>query len=54
MLARQLHRAFQPVSYDVVGGNAKDIVNNKGNMYKGPEWFTSGANDDIYQGVYRN
>ena len=22
-------------------------------MYKGPDWFTSEANDDIYTGIYR-
>lgn len=53
MLARQINRTLQPVSYDVVGGNTKDIVANKGDMYKGPEWFIAGANDDIYTGVYR-
>jgi hypothetical protein len=53
MLARQMHRTIQPLTYDVVGGNTKDMVQNKGDMYKGPEWFTSGANDDIYTGIYR-
>ena len=54
MIARQIHRTLQPISYDVVGGNRVDIVDSKGQMYKGPAWFTDGANDDIYQGVYRN
>ena len=54
MLARQMHRTIQPISYDVVGGNAKDMVKNQGAMYKGPDWFTSGANDDIYTGIYRD
>jgi hypothetical protein len=54
MLARQLHRTLQPMSYDVVGGNRFDIVDSKGQLYKGPEWFTSAVNDDIYKGVYRN
>ena len=31
----------------------KDAVNNKGNLYKGPEWFINAANDDIYTGIYR-
>jgi hypothetical protein len=39
---------------DVVGGNARDMVGNKGNLYKGPEWFTSAVNDDIYTGIYKN
>lgn len=54
MLARQMHRTIQPINYDVVGGNAKDMIKNQGAMYKGPEWFTSGANDDIYTGIYRD
>ena len=54
MIARQTQKAIQPISYDVVGGNAKNMVNNKGALYKGPEWFTSAVNDDIYTGIYRN
>jgi len=54
MLARQIYRTLQPISYDVVGGNRKDMVDSKGQLYKGPEWFTSAVNDDIYTGVYRN
>ncbi len=53
MLARQMRRSLKPVEYDVVGGNLKDIVKNKGELYKGPEWFTSAVNDDIYKGIYR-
>jgi len=53
MIARQAQRALQPITYDVVGGNRREIVKNDGTMYKGPEWFTSAANDDIYKGVYR-
>ena len=54
MLARQMSRTLQSVSYDIIGGNARDTVAHKGNMYKGPEWFTSGANDDdLYTGIYR-
>jgi hypothetical protein len=54
MLARQMNRTLDPISYDIIGGNAKDIINNKGNLYKGPEWFTSAVNDDIYTGIYKN
>ena len=54
MIARQMYRTLPNISYDVVGGNTRDMVDTKGQMYKGPSWFTDGANDDIYQGVYRN
>lgn len=56
MLARQHHRSSSPIDYDVVGGNTRDIVNIKGDLYKGPSWFTSAVNDsdDIYTGIYRN
>ena len=53
MIARQAQRVLQPITYDVVGGNRREMVKNDGTMYKGPEWFTSAANDDIYKGVYR-
>jgi len=53
MIARQINRTLKPVDYDVIGSNAKDAVANKGNLYKGPEWFTNAANDDIYTGIYR-
>jgi hypothetical protein len=53
MLARQLNKALKPVDYDIIGANAKDSFKNNGNMYKGPEWFVNGANDDVYTGIYR-
>ena len=54
MLARQMNRTMKNISYDVVGGNAKDMVNNNGQLYKGPSWFIEGGgNDDIYTGIYR-
>ncbi len=54
MLARQMSRSLKAVEYDVIGDNAKNVVPNDGRLYKGPEWFTSGANDtDIYGGIYR-
>jgi|TARA_B100001094_G_scaffold327729_1_gene386571 hypothetical protein len=53
MIARQMRRSLKPVGYDVVGGNLRDIVKNQGELYKGPEWFTSAVNDDIYKGIYR-
>ena len=54
MLARQMNRTLQSLKYEVIGGNAKDVVGQQGSMYKGPDWFTSSANDDdIYTGIYR-
>ena len=54
MLARQIHRQEAPISYDVIGGNLRDSqAKDSGEMYKGPDWFTSGANGDIYTGIYR-
>lgn len=53
MLARQLHRSLKPIDYDIIGADAKHSVKSDGTMYKGPDWFTGGANDDIYTGIYR-
>jgi intein/homing endonuclease len=53
MLARQMSRSLQAVQYDVVGDNRLNMVKQEGNMYKGPEWFTSGANDADYLGIYK-
>jgi hypothetical protein len=53
MLARQIKRSLQPVEYEVIGSNLRDVVKNNGQLYKGPSWFTDGANDDIYTGIYR-
>ena len=53
MIARQMHRTLTAPSYDVVGGNVKELVQHEGQMYKGPEWFTSQANDSIYEGIYK-
>jgi hypothetical protein len=53
MLARQLNRSLKPIDYDVIGANAKDSYKSNGSMYRGPDWFTGGANDDIYSGIYR-
>lgn len=54
MLARQIRNTIPSVDYDVVGGNTKDMVSHKGDMYKGPAWFTSAVNEDnIYGGIYR-
>lgn len=53
MLARQLNRGLKPINYDVIGENARDSMKNNGSMYRGPEWFVNGANDDVYTGIYR-
>lgn len=53
MMARQARVSLQPIEYDVVGGNTRDIVDNKGELYKGPSWFTSGANDADFFGIYK-
>ena len=54
MLVRQMHRTLAPITYDVVGGNRREMTDNKGVMYKGPEWFTSAVNEgDLYSGIYR-
>ena len=53
MLARQTRQQLARPDYDVIGGNRTEIVNQEGDMYKGPEWFTGGANDDFYTGIYK-
>lgn len=54
MLARQINKISSPVSYDVIGGDASKITDKKdGVLYKGPNWFVSQANDNIYRGIYR-
>jgi hypothetical protein len=54
MIARQINRTLKQADYDVIGSNARSTEKNTGALYKGPEWFTSAANDDIYGGIYRN
>jgi hypothetical protein len=53
MLARQISRTLQPINYDIIGIDASKAVKNNGQMYKGPNWFTDGANEDIYIGIYK-
>jgi hypothetical protein len=54
MIARQLNRTLGTVNYDLIGANLRTIPGEKeGEFYKGPNWFTSSANNDIYKGVYR-
>ena len=55
MLARQMTNVLSPPSYDIIGGNARNHMGkDSGDMYKGPQWFTDSANDDIYTGIYRD
>lgn len=51
MLARQMNRTLDPINYDIIGTDVSKAVQNKGQMYKGPNWFTEGANEDIYIGI---
>ena len=54
MLARQMSRTLAAPEYNVIGGNLKDVVPSNGQLYKGPDWFVNGANDDnAYTGIYR-
>lgn len=54
MLARQMNRTLKNIEYDIIGDDARTAVKHNGQMYRGPEWFTSGANDDdLYTGIYR-
>jgi len=53
MLARQLSRTLEPVSFEVIGNNLADVGKKDGQMYKGPSWFVDGANANIYGGIYR-
>ena len=52
MIARQINRTLDPVSYDIVGGNLADIAPNKGSVYKGAQWL-SNIDDDFFTGIYR-
>ena len=54
MMSRQVKSPDLRPNFDMIGGNLRDVPKQKGDMYKGPEWFTSAVNqDDIYLGVYR-
>ena len=54
MMARTVKRPENTPKFDNIGGNLRDIGKQSGDMYKGPEWFTSSVNsEDIYLGVYR-
>lgn len=51
MIARQMANQLGPVPYDIIGGDTRKIVSNTDKMYRGPSWFTEGANEDIYIGI---
>jgi hypothetical protein len=57
MLARQINRTLAAPEYNIIGNNMRNNPIDKkvsGDLYKGPEWFTSAANQDtIYTGIYR-
>jgi hypothetical protein len=53
MLARQINRTLEPISFEVIGDNLADVGKKEGQMYKGPSWFVDGANTNIYGGIYR-
>jgi len=53
MLARQISRTLDMVNYDIIGNDLRFMEKKEGQMYKGPNWFTDGANTNIYTGIYR-
>ena len=53
MIARQMSRSLEPVSFDIIGNNLAEVAKTDGQMYKGPNWFTENANTNIYGGIYR-
>jgi hypothetical protein len=53
MLARQMNRALEAPSFEVIGENLANMEKKDGQMYKGPSWFVDGANANIYGGIYR-
>ena len=55
MLARQYNRLLEPINFEIIGSNLREgnKPQKNGDLYKGPNWFTNAANDDIYKGIYR-
>jgi hypothetical protein len=54
MIARQMNRQMiSGVDFGVIGANLRTMKGKSGCMYKGPNWFTEGANNEIYKGIYR-
>lgn len=55
MLTRQMTRVLSGPDYNLIGADLRTVVpqSQKGKLYNGPEWFTKGANEDFYTGIYR-
>ena len=54
MIARVMTLKLSPMDYDIIGGDTRRMVKDKETkMYKGPSWFTEGANSDIYRGIQK-
>lgn len=51
-VARAINRADIPIEYEVIGGSDGSYRQDE-TLYKGPEWFTGDANQDIYLGIYK-
>jgi hypothetical protein len=51
MIARQISRTPSFIEYENMGGRVYDIGKADGDMYKGPEWFTSEINKGVVFGV---
>jgi hypothetical protein len=57
MLARQMNRILASPDYNIIGANLRQMPKSKqkDELYKGPDWFTSAANQEgIYGGIYRD
>jgi hypothetical protein len=52
-VARMINRTEGPTSYDVIGGTSDMSAMPNQDLYKGPQWFTNDANEDIYLGIYK-
>ena len=52
-VARMINRTEGPATYDVIGGTSDMSAMPNQDLYKGPQWFTNDANEDIYLGIYK-
>jgi hypothetical protein len=53
-IARSISRADAPITYDVIGSTRDTMPTKDSTLYRGPSWFTDGANSDVYLGIYKN
>ena len=53
-IARSISRADAPITYDVIGSTRDTMPSKDSTLYRGPSWFTDGANSDVYLGIYKN